>query len=165
MHKITIDGIPVKHKFHYEDNDLHLPSPKGGFIGSLLGSLIPIGIDLISGLFKKKSANGVYGQGMVESNNNHKHLLKIFKNKAVVGEHEISPEAGAILMDKNLIKMIHKHKGDLEKVAHGVYGEGVYAQGAASSMHGGSQISMNAVKTGVGVYGGRVGSLENINDE
>ena len=159
MHKITIDGIPVKHKFHYSNEDLHLPTPKGGFIGSLLGSLIPIGIDLISGLFKKKSANGVYG-GMIQNNANHKHMLKIYRNKAQVGEHEITPEAGAILMDKKLIKMIHKHKDDLERVANGVYGEGMHAQSAC----GGSQISMNALKTGVGLKGGRIGDLKNINN-
>ena len=163
MHKIEIDGIPIKHKFHYENNDLHLPQPKGGFIGSLLSGLIPLGIDLISGLFKKKS-----GQGVIQDNPNHRHMLKIYKNKNLVGEHEISHEAGAILMDKSLIKMIHKHKGDLERVANGVYGEGVYGQGvygqgAASSMHGGSQLSMNALKTGTGVYGGRIGNLKNIN--
>jgi hypothetical protein len=159
LHKVTINDIPVKHKFKYEGDDLHLPH-KGGFIGSLLTSLIPVGIDLVSRIFNK-------GSGI--DNINHSTilkgkplLLKVHDGKSIIAEHEISPEAGAILFDKKLIHQLHKNKHHLENVGQGLYGaSGVYGEGVygAKGVHavGGTQLSINASK------GGRIGNLKNIN--
>jgi hypothetical protein len=70
-HNITLNDYPIKHKFHFENNDLHMKH-KGGFISSLLTGLIPIGVELLTKLFK---GNGLSASGIEDKSI----VLKVYK--------------------------------------------------------------------------------------
>ena len=144
-HKITLNGHPVKHKFNFENNDLHLKH-QGGFIGSLLTGLIPVGVELLTKLFK---GNGMCGGAISES----PVVLKVYKGKQLVHECNISNLGGAILSDKALMKSLYNHKAILGDMVDNFEGTGLSA-GTLLSMY-----NTNAS----GLSAGAIGNLENIN--
>jgi hypothetical protein len=146
-HRITLNDHPIKHRFNFENNDLHLKH-QGGWISSLLTSLIPVGVDLLTKLFK---GNGLSAGAISET----PIVLKVYKGKQMVHECNISNIGGAILSNKDLIKSIHNHKAILGDMINNFEGTGLSA---------GTLLSINNTNAS-GLHAGAVGGMENINED
>jgi hypothetical protein len=148
--ELYLDDQPLLAKefmFDLEKNDLIFKSDKkqkmeGGFIGPLLTSLLPMGIELFSNLLTR--GNGIYGAGFLEGNGvNQKdlkkkvHEVKVFdkKSKNLLKKFKTTPLGGALLHDPKFFKQLIFMKDHIG-------GRGLYA---------------------AGVYGGQIGSNQYIN--
>jgi hypothetical protein len=159
--EIMIDDMPIVAKeflFDLKDNDLIFKSDKkqmeGGFIGPLLASLIPLGVDLFTGLLQR--GRGIYGNGFLEGNGiNPKdlkkniHEVKIFdkKNKTLIKKFKTNPLGGALLSDpkffKKLLSLENEIKGKGLYAAGVSAGNGLYAAGTCGGSIGSNQFINN----------------------
>lgn len=155
--EILIDDEPIIAKeflFDLDNNDLIFKSEnnqnlEGGFLPALLGSLLPIGIDIFSKLLDR--GNGIYGNGLYGGEipkkselKKKKHDVKVFdkKTKQLLKRFKTNSLGGALITDPKFFKNILNLENEIKNE-----GQGLYAQG----------ISAN------GVYGGQVGNYQFIN--
>ena len=106
--KIFIHDLPAKH-LKYDQDDLHA-KVRGGFIGPLLGALLPLGIDLISNLARPRG-QGIEGSGLEQNLE-----IKVFEDNKLIKTIPCSPYEATLLLDLNLLKFIKKNQDTMSRL-------------------------------------------------
>ena len=151
---ITLNGKGINSAdYEYKGGELTFKNDgagiSGGFIGSLLASLIPLGVDLFTGLLGKKfGGNGIAAMGISAGDLKKKiHNVKI-SNKA--GDHlktfKVCTLGGALLSDSKFFKELLGARDLLQekKTGKGLYAAGLYAKGISAGKMGGGSIGGNS---------------------
>ena len=161
--EILIDNEPIMAKeflFNLENNDLVFKSEKnqdmaGGAVSAILGSLLPLGIELFSSLLNRGRGSGIYGGAIPKKSelNKKKHDVKILdkKTKTMLKQFKTNALGGALLTDAGFFKDVLKLQNDIK-------GNGLYANGISA----GNGLYAKGISAD-GVYGGQLNGCNYIN--